>query len=129
MSSDPDRLYPAHLATMQARLEKTLAATGFDGLVIPAGELQVPPRDDFTYPFRVEPHFAAWLPLNRVPGAALVLAPGKKPILLYPQLDDYWHAPARSPEGFWVEHFDIRIVKSGAGESQELKKLDRRAHV
>ena len=120
---DLGRLYRAHLATMQARLEKALAATGFDGVVIPAGELQVPPRDDTTYPFRVEPHFASWLPLNRVPGAALVLAPGKKPILLYPQLDDYWLAPARSPEGFWVEHFDIRIIKTGASESQELKKL------
>ena len=121
--TDLGRLYPAHLATMQARLETTLAATGFDGLVILAGDLQVPPRDDVTYPFRVEPHFAAWLPLNRVPGAALVLAPGKKPVLLYPQEDDYWHAPARPPEGFWVRHFDIRIIHTGASESAELKKL------
>lgn len=123
--SDRDlaRLYPAHLATMQARLEKALAATGFDGVVILAGDLQVPPRDDVTYPFRVEPHFAAWLPLNRVPGAALVLAPGNKPILLYPQEDDYWNAPARSPEGFWVERFDIRIIRTRASESPELKKL------
>jgi Xaa-Pro dipeptidase len=120
---DLGRLYPAHLAAMQARLETALAATGFDGLVILAGDLKVPPRDDVPYAFRVEPHFAAWLPLNRVPGAALVLAPGKKPILLYPQEDDYWHAPARPPEGFWVEHFDIRIIRSGASESREVAKL------
>jgi Xaa-Pro dipeptidase len=117
------QLYAAHLATMQARLDAALAATGFDGVVILAGNLQAPPRDDVTYPFRVEPHFAAWLPLNRVHGAALVLSPGKKPILLYPLEDDYWHAPAKSPEGFWVEHFDIRIIHTPASESNELKKL------
>jgi Xaa-Pro dipeptidase len=115
--------YRTHVATMQVRLERALAATGFDGLVILAGDLQVPPRDDVTYPFRVEPHFASWLPLNRVPGAALVLAPGKKPILLYPQEDDFWLAPARAPEGFWVEHFDVRIIKTRASESSELKRL------
>ncbi|HEY7672022.1 MAG TPA: Xaa-Pro dipeptidase [Gammaproteobacteria bacterium] len=122
-AADLERVYVAHLATMQARLEAALAATGFDGLVILAGDLQAPPRDDVTYPFRVEPHFAAWLPLNRVPGAALVLAPGKKPILLYPQEDDFWLVPARDPEGFWVERFDIRVIKTRASESPELKKL------
>jgi Xaa-Pro dipeptidase len=121
--TDLGRLYVAHMATMQARLEKTLAATGFDGLVILAGDLQAPPRDDVTYPFRVEPHFAAWLPLNRLPGAALVLAPGKKPILLYPQEDDYWLAPAQAPAGFWVERFDLRVIRTGASQSPELKKL------
>ena len=122
---EPDlgRLYPAHLATMQARFEEALAATGFDGLVILAGDLKAPPRDDVTYAFRVEPHFATWLPLNRVPGAALVLTPGKKPILLYPQEDDFWLAPARAPEGFWVEHFDVRIIRTRASESRELTEL------
>ena len=115
--------YGEHVATLGRRLEAALAATGHDGLVILAGDLQAPPRDDVTYPFRVEPHFAAWLPLNRLPGAALVLAPGRAPILLYPRLDDFWLAPAGAPEGFWVEHFDVRTIATTARESPELAKL------
>jgi len=120
---EPTASYRAHLKTMNARLEAALDGTGFDGLVILAGDLQTPPRDDIPYAFRVEPHFAAWLPLNRVPGAALVLAPGRKPVLLYPQPDDYWHSPPRDPKGFWVEDFDIRTIKTTAVESGNLTKL------
>ena len=97
-NDDIAALYGAHLETMSKRLETALEATGFDALAILAGELKAPPRDDVTYPFRVEPHFAAWLPLIDVPGAALVLAPGRRPILLYPQLDDFWLAPAEPSE-------------------------------
>jgi Xaa-Pro dipeptidase len=122
-TNEPAVLYRAHLRTMNARLEAALTATGDTGLVILAGDPQTPPRDDFTYPFRVEPHFASWLPLNRVSGAALVLTPGEKPILLYPQEDDFWLSPARDPEGFWVESFDIRVIKTSASASAELTKL------
>jgi Xaa-Pro dipeptidase len=121
-----DALYRAHLTTMNTRLEAALAATGFDGLVIFAGDLLAPPRDDVDYPFRVEPHFAAWLPLDRLPGAALVLEPGRTPILLYPQADDFWHAPARDPEGFWVEHFDVRVITTNSSAAPELGRLRTR---
>src|SRR3970040_2080028 len=120
---EPTASYRAHLKTMNARLEAALAGAGCDALVILAGDLQTPPRDDIPYAFRVEPHVAPGLPLNRVPGAALVLAPGRKPVLLYPQPDDYWHSPPRDPKGFWVEDFDIRTIKTTAVESGNLTKL------
>lgn len=96
---------------MQARLGGALEATGFDGLIVFAGALQVPPRDDVEYPFRVEPYFAAWAPLSELPGAALILRPGARPVLLYPRLEDFWHAPAAEPEGYWTESFDVRWIR------------------
>ena len=110
--SDLAALYTTHLLVMAERLECALAASKFDALVIFSGALQSKPRDDIEYPFRVEPHFAAWLPLTQLPGAALILVPNDRPVLIYPLLEDFWHAQACEPDGYWVEHFDIRISES-----------------
>ena len=40
-------------------------------------------------------------------------------MLVYKQVDDYWHEPPSDPEGYWTQHFDIRIAKSDA----EARKL------
>src|SRR5476649_1805232 len=54
--SDLDRLYEPHLQTLMRRTEQSLAASGFDALVIHAG---CPPTlflDDQDYPYKVNPH-------------------------------------------------------------------------
>jgi Xaa-Pro dipeptidase len=111
--------YGAHLAILDQRLDEALRATGFDGAVIFAGEERVVFRDDQTYPFRVEPYFKAWVPLTQAPGSFLRLVPGQRPMLVYKQLDDYWYEPPADPEGYWTQHFDIRVVKTDA----EARKL------
>ena len=90
--------YGAHLAILDQRLDEALRATGFDGAVIFAGDERVVFRDDQTYPFRVEPYFKAWVPLTQAPGSFLRLVPGQRPMLVYKQVDDYWHEPPSDPE-------------------------------
>jgi Xaa-Pro dipeptidase len=111
--------YGPHLAILDRRLEEALAATGFDGAVIFAGDERPVFRDDQTYPFKVEPYFKQWVPLTRAPGSFLRLVPGQRPMLVYKQVDDYWHEPPRNPEGYWTQHFDIRIARTDA----EARKL------
>jgi Xaa-Pro dipeptidase len=111
--------YGAHLAILDQRLDEALRATGFDGAVIFAGDERVVFRDDQTYPFRVEPYFKQWVPLTQAPGSFLRLVPGQRPMLVYKQLDDYWYEPPSDPEGYWTQHFDIRIAKTDA----EARKL------
>ncbi len=111
--------YGAHLAILDQRLDEALRATGFDGAVIFAGDERVVFRDDQTYPFRVEPYFKAWVPLTQAPGSFLRLVPGQRPMLVYKQVDDYWNEPPADPEGYWTQHFDIRIAKTDA----EARKL------
>ena len=111
--------YGAHLAILDQRLDEALRATGFDGAVIFAGEERVVFRDDQTYPFRVEPYFKAWVPLTQAPGSFLRLVPGQRPMLVYKQVEDYWHEPPSDPEGYWTQHFDIRIARTDA----EARKL------
>ncbi len=105
-------LYAAHLTEIAARSTRALEAGGFDHLVVAAGRPHTAFLDDMDYPFRVNPHFKAWVPLTRVPMSWLVFTPGKRPRLVYHQPHDYWHVVPDSPAGYWVEHFDIVVVRT-----------------
>lgn len=109
---DPAPLYAAHLATLCQRAEQALARGGFDHLVIPSGTLHYQAFDDRDYPYAVNPQFKAWLPLTRVPHSWLVVAPGERPKVIFHQPFDYWHVVPDAPSGWWVEHFDIHIIRS-----------------
>ena len=105
-------LYPQHLATVRQHADQALALTGHDHLLIAAG---LPPRkflDDQDYPFIASPHFRHWLPLIDAPGSWVVHTPGQRPRLVFLQPRDYWHVVPQAPSGYWVEHFDITIVRT-----------------
>jgi len=89
------------------RTDAALAATGFDALVIHAG---VPPMqflDDQAYPYKVNPHFKAWVPIIDNPGCILIYVPGRAPLVLFHRPDDYWHKPASVPHEAWARHVEI----------------------
>jgi Xaa-Pro dipeptidase len=110
MSPSLADLYPAHLAELQRRSESALARSGHDHLLIAAGVEKYRFLDDLPYPFAVNPHFKAWLPLTGHPGCWLRITPGQRPRLAYLQAEDFWHLPPSAPEGYWVEHFDIEVI-------------------
>ena len=105
------QLYPDHLLTLRRRSEAALARGGFDHLVIAAGAPHYEFLDDRPYPFAVNPHFKQWVPVTKAPGSWIVYTPGEKPKLIYLQPHDYWHVVPEAPAGYWVEHFDITIVR------------------
>lgn len=106
---------------LEQRFTAALEAAAFDRAVIFAGELRTEPRDDNTYPFRVEPYFAAWLPFVEAPGSAICFEPERKLKLIYRQDEDFWHLPPADPEGFWTEHFEIAVTRSAWETSHELE--------
>ena len=110
--SDLARLYADHLAVLHQRTAEALARGGFDHLVIPSGTLHYQAFDDRDYPYAVNPHFKHWLPVTRAPGSWLVVTPGAKPKLLYLQPFDYWHVVPQAPSGYWVDHFDIVVIRT-----------------
>lgn len=112
-------LYPAHLATLRQRAETALERAGREHLVIPAGTRHPVFLDDQPYPFKVNPDFKAWLPITRAPGSWIVYTPGSKPRLIFLQPADYWNAVPAAPNGYWVEHFDIHIIR----EPEEARAL------
>lgn len=108
---DVASLYAGHLATMKARADEALARGGFDHLVVPSGTQHYQVFDDRDYPYAVNPQFKAWLPLTRVPHSWLVYSPGQRPKVIFHQPFDYWHVVPDAPSGWWVEHFDIHIIR------------------
>ncbi|MDI9237530.1 Xaa-Pro dipeptidase [Lysobacter sp. LF1] len=113
-------LYTHHLATLQHRTEQALARGGFDHLVVPSGTSHYQVFDDRDYPYAVNPQFKAWLPLTRAPGSWLVVTPGQKPKLVFLQPFDYWHVVPSAPSGYWVEHFDIVVIRKPEEALQHL---------
>lgn len=96
---------------MQHRADAALARGGFEHLVVPSGTLHYQVFDDRDYPYAVNPQFKAWLPLTRNPGSWLVYTPGHKPKIIYLQPFDYWHVVPEAPNGDWVAHFDIVVIR------------------
>ncbi len=68
--------------------------------------------DDKTYPFEVNPHFKALVPLTDVTDSYILVQPGQQPVLFFHQPEDYWHLPPEDPKGDWTSSWDIRAIKS-----------------
>jgi Xaa-Pro dipeptidase len=128
-TSDLAILYRQHLATLQARADEALYRGGFDHLVVPSGSLHYQAFDDRTYPYAVNPWFKAWLPLTRNPGCWLVHTPGQRPKLLYLQPVDYWHAVPEAPAGYWVEHFEVVVIREPGQAGKHLPKAAARCAI
>lgn len=126
MSPDLASLYAQHLATLRERADKALAMGGFDHLLIAASTPVRKFLDDQDYAFVANPHFRHWLPLTDTPGSWVAYTPGNKPKLIFVQPRDYWHVVPAAPSGYWVEYFDIAIVRTNA-EAVALLPQGRRA--
>jgi Xaa-Pro dipeptidase len=125
MNIDPGILYSDHLTVLQKHADAALTRGGFDHLVIPSGRLHYQLFDDRDYPYAVNPQFKAWLPLTRNPGSWLAYTPGNRPKLVYLQPFDYWHVVPQAPNGYWVEHFDIVVIRTPEEALQHLPALDK----
>jgi len=106
-------LYGDHLKGVSALADKALAAGGYDGLITCSGSQVYFYLDDSTYPFRPNPRYRYWLP-DGTPDCFVVYRPGSRPTLVFHQPDDYWYLPPSAPEGYWVPHFDVSVVRSPA---------------
>ncbi len=122
-------LYAQHLETLKARSDAALARADRGHLVIAAGALRDQLFDDRPYPFAVNPWFKHWLPVLHAPGSWLVHTPGRRPKLVYLQPRDYWHVVPEAPAGYWVEHFDIVIIREPGEALAHLPKDPARCAV
>jgi Xaa-Pro dipeptidase len=124
-----DQLYAAHLRVLMQRTDLALAAAGFDALVIHAGAPPVQFLDDQDYPFKVNPHFKAWVPIVDNPRSILVYLPGARLKVLFHQPNDYWHKPAAMPQAPWAAQVDVTPMDDPSKASEHWVKLGRVAHI
>lgn len=105
-------LYPEHIQTVRLRHDQALERAGASHAVIFSGAPRAVFLDDYSYPFKPNPHFVGWLPLTQTPFCYVIYTPGETPVLVYFQEKDYWHLPPANPQGYWADQFDIRVVHS-----------------
>jgi Xaa-Pro dipeptidase len=112
--------YPAHVDAVKTRHDRALERAGAGHAVIFSGAPRGVFLDDYHYPFKANPHFLSWLPLTSTPFCYLIYTPGETPVLVYYQEKDYWHVPPATPDGFWPDQFDIRIVHDAEDAAKHL---------
>jgi len=102
-------LYPQHIEALQARIRTLLAREGLDALIIHSGQVKRQFLDDLDYPFKVNPHFKAWLPVVDNPNCWLIVDGVSKPKLIYCRVEGFWYKPAELPQSYWNDSFDITL--------------------
>lgn len=115
-----------HIETLQQRTKAVLARENLEGLVIHSGQELRIFLDDMNYPFKVNAHFKAWLPLINNPNCWLLVNGEDKPTLVYYQPVDFWHKVLPLPDSYWNEFFDIKVLTK-ATEVEKLLPYDKQA--
>ncbi|CAN5423100.1 Xaa-Pro dipeptidase [soil metagenome] len=105
-------LHRTHVTSLQSAYERILSDTGQDAILIHGGSIQLKTNaDDQYWPLRATPHFQHWLALSEAE-AALLVRPGKKPLLLRPSEVSFWESPAPLPGEFLLESFEVHRYPS-----------------
>jgi Xaa-Pro dipeptidase len=125
-----DATFGPYLQAVAERTAQALEACGYRALLVHSGSLLSVFEDDRTYPFEAHAPFKVWSPLGDVPESFVWFAPGEQPRLLLHRPADYWYKPADPPEGYWVRHFDVRLVADhGAARAALPRDLAQTAYI
>lgn len=123
-------LYLSHLSVLQHRAREALLKSNLDALLIHSGEPVGIFMDDRDYPFKVNPHFKAWVPVTNVPHCWLWVNGVDRPKLWFYSPVDYWYSVEPMPEGFWTSSFDIYPLRSAGDIDRMLTQpLARTAYI
>ncbi len=124
-----DGLYREHLQVMMRRADRVLAACGFDAMVVHAGSASTQFLDDQDYPYKVNPHFKAWVPITDNSRSVLIYRPGNTPTVLFHQPDDFWHKPTPMPQGAWIREIELLPLPRPSEACVHWAKLGRTAFI
>lgn len=119
-----DTLYKAHIEELTKRTTAILAREALDGIIVHSGQLTYHFLDDNAYPFKVNPHFKAWLPVIDNPNSWLVIDGSNKPKLIFYQPVDFWHKVPEKPTEPWTALFDIVYLQK-ADKVEKFLPYDR----
>lgn len=122
-------LYADHLRIQRERTDAAMQACGFESLAIYAGALHMQFLDDQPYPFKPNPHFRLWTPLEHPIECWVVYRPAKKLQLIFWQPLDYWHKPPAAPDGFWTENFEIATIREPNEAKAHVERLPHCAFI
>ncbi len=94
-------LYAEHIAILQQRTRTLLEQENLEGIIIHSGQAKRQFLDDLNYPFKVNPHFKAWLPVLDNPHSWMIINGVDKPKLIFYCPVDFWHKAPDEPSEYW----------------------------
>ncbi len=122
-AEEVESLYLAHVNDLIARGSEVLTRLGIDRLVIHSGSpLRRTTFDDQFWPLRPNPHFQHWFPLSQA-GACLLIAPGKKPKLMWPAIPNFWESPGTAPNDYYANVFAVERPTSAKAAQDTVKRF------
>lgn len=106
--SDLPSLFKQHIDEKLARFQVILAASEYNHLIIGSGSWKLQFQDDMAYPFKANPYFREWLPLDKRSHCFLhIQSSAHKPRLYLLCKEDIWHTtPQELPKEF-SEHLEV----------------------
>ncbi|GAB3483287.1 Xaa-Pro dipeptidase [Marinomonas epiphytica] len=99
--------YKSHIETLQERYEAALEHFNLSAIVLASGTKDYYFQDDHAFPFHSYSGAQQWLPFTLSAETYLIIQAGKKPTLIWPVRDDFWHAPTPVPAGEWSNEWHI----------------------
>ena len=125
-SQKPEQLYGDHIQQKLSRFRTILQATNFDQLVIGSGSEKIQFQDDMAYPFKTNPYFREWVPLNYANYFLCIDAENDKPKLYIECKQDIWHSSPQPLDDSYAQHLEIIEFSSfEALKKQFLTSADR----
>jgi len=112
--------FESHLATQMQRANTVLERENLELLVIHSGQVKRQFLDDMDYPFKANPLFKAWCPLDSMPHCWLLIRKDQQPGLVLLQPDDFWHYQPPVMSADWLQAFDVTTIKSPEAIEQVL---------
>ena len=122
-------LYAAHLERQLAAVSQDLVETGLGALVLSAGVSRPYFGDDQAPPFRTNPHFRHWCPLDGPQHLLLLRPDAARPQLFRCVPAGFWHEAPPPVEAWWGGHFDLVEADSPEGVWKALGRPEGAAFV
>ncbi len=113
-----EQLFAEHFHVTQQRTAAALEKVSADYLITFSGCPVKVFQDDWNYPFVVNHWFKIWCP-EAHPFCFVISNGQDKPVMIYFQPEDYWHAVAGEPQGFWTNFYQLEVV----GDFEQIKSI------
>lgn len=104
--------FEAHVKTQLQRAQQVLDRENLTLLAIHSGQVKRQFLDDMDYPFKANPLFKTWCPLDDLPHCWLLISAEQAPKIVVLQPDDFWHFHRPLLNDDWLHAFDVVTISS-----------------
>jgi len=99
--------YQTHFEHKLDLYRQAMTYAGVDTILIDSGSAAVAYRDDLQYPYKANPYFKEWLPIDQNQNAFLSIGLTTQPALYIHRPKDYWHSSPVRLDDSVLRYFEV----------------------